>query len=209
MILKVKQNENPYDVIGNYIEKHIPVIDDVIAVISTDGKIRNELFLVDGEIGSTNNCVWQIDWWEGEENVELIDFFFVSDACKNNNNYDLISREQAIEAIETEKIKHGNYLTSSYVGYEMAEKVVKQLQPIQPEPHWIPVTKDLPKESGHYIVTTRTVCLPINLLHPELDRYSNNVRIDYFRAYDNKFDLPSTVAWWSEPLPEPYEGVTE
>lgn len=79
----------------------------------------------------------------------------------------------------------------------------------QPEPHWIPVTKDLPKESGHYIVTTRTVCLPINLLHPELDRYSNNVRIDYFRAYDNKFDLPSTVAWWSEPLPEPYEEVTE
>ena len=77
------------------------------------------------------------------------------------------------------------------------------------EPHWIPVTKDLPKESGHYIVTTRTVCLPINLLHPELNRYSNNVRIDYFRAYDNKFDLPSTVAWWSEPLPEPYEGVTE
>ena len=77
------------------------------------------------------------------------------------------------------------------------------------KPHWIPVTKDLPKESGHYIVTTRTVCLPINLLHPELDRYSNNVRIDYFRAYDNKFDLPSTVAWWSEPLPEPYEGVTE
>ena len=77
------------------------------------------------------------------------------------------------------------------------------------EPHWIPVTKDLPKESGHYIVTTRTVCLPINLLHPELDRYSNNVRIDYFRAYDNKFDLPSTVAWWSEPLPEPYKGVTE
>ena len=80
MILKVKQNENPYDVIGNYIEKHIPVIDDVIAVISIDGKIRNELLLVENSY--TNNFVWQIDWWEGEENVELIDFFFVSDACK-------------------------------------------------------------------------------------------------------------------------------
>ena len=97
MILKVKQNENPYDVIGNYIEKHIPVIDNIIAVISIDGEIRNELLLVDGEIGSTNNFVWQIDWWEGEENVELIDFFFVSDACKKNNN-DLISRQQAIDA---------------------------------------------------------------------------------------------------------------
>lgn len=44
---------------------------------------------------------------------------------------DTISREQAVKAIEAEKIKHGNYLTSSYVGYEMAEKVVKQLPPIQ------------------------------------------------------------------------------
>ena len=58
---------------------------------------------------------------------------------------DCISREQAIDAIEAEKIKHGNYLTSSYVGYEMAEKVVKQLSPIQPKithckdcKHWIP-----------------------------------------------------------------------
>lgn len=58
---------------------------------------------------------------------------------------DAISRQQAIDAIEAEKIKHGDYLTSSYVGYEMAEKVVKQLQPIKPEivrckdcKHWIP-----------------------------------------------------------------------
>lgn len=46
---------------------------------------------------------------------------------------DLISRQQAIDAIEAEKIAHGQYLTSSYVGYEMAENVVKQLPPIQPE----------------------------------------------------------------------------
>ena len=58
---------------------------------------------------------------------------------------DCISRQTAIDAIEAEKIKHGDYLTSSYVGYEMAEKVVKQLPPIQPEivrckdcKHWIP-----------------------------------------------------------------------
>ena len=58
---------------------------------------------------------------------------------------DLISRQAAIDAIEAEKIRHGDYLTSSYVGYEMAEKVVKQLPPIQPEivrckdcKHWIP-----------------------------------------------------------------------
>ena len=51
---------------------------------------------------------------------------------------ELISRQQAINAIEAEKIKHGDYLTSSYVGYEMAEKVVKQLPPIQPKKgRWI------------------------------------------------------------------------
>lgn len=97
MILKVKQNENPYDVIGNYIEKHISVIDNIIAVISINGKICNELFLV--EISSTSNFVWQTDWWEGEENVELIDFFFVSDACKEDDNNDLISRQAAIDTV--------------------------------------------------------------------------------------------------------------
>ena len=54
---------------------------------------------------------------------------------------DCISREQAIDAIEAGKIKHGDYLTSSYVGYEMAEKVVKQLPPIQPKRgKWIDTT---------------------------------------------------------------------
>lgn len=143
MILKVKQNENPYDVIGNYIEKHIPVIDDVIAVISIDGKIRNELLLVDGEIGSTNNLVWQIDWWEGEENVELVDFFFVSDACKKNNNNDLISRQAAIDALAED-------MPSTYTpdgshpadeGIFMAQEIyadciqtLKELPSAQPEP---------------------------------------------------------------------------
>ena len=124
MILKVKQNENPYDIIGNYIEKHIPVIDDIIAVISIDGEIRNELLLVDGEIGSTNNFVWQIDWWEGEENVELIDFFFVSDACKNNNNNDLISKEQAMDVV---RMVIGDNRSISVCN------AIKQLPPIQPD----------------------------------------------------------------------------
>lgn len=112
-----------------------------------------------------------------------------------------------MRAIDADALKED--LTRFYDNEVTARKLIDEQPTIQPEPHWIPVTKDLPKESGHYIVTTRTVCLPINLLHPELDRYSNNVRIDYFRAYENKFDLPSTVAWWSEPLPNPYEEVTE
>ena len=97
-LIKVNKNENPYDVIGNYIEKHVSVIDNIIAVISINRKIRNELLLVDGEIDSANNFVWQIDWWEGEENIELIDFFFVSDACKKYNDNDLVNRRAAINA---------------------------------------------------------------------------------------------------------------
>ena len=97
-LIKVNKNENPYDVIGNYIEKHVSAIDNIIAVISINGKIRNELLLVDGEIDSANNFVWQIDWWEGEENIELIDFFFVSDACKKYNDNDLVNRRAVIDA---------------------------------------------------------------------------------------------------------------
>ena len=142
-LIKVNKNENPYDVIGNYIEKHIPVIDDIIAVISIDGKICNELLLVDGEIGSTNNFVWQIDWWEGEENVELIDFFFVSDACKKCDNNDLISRQAAIDAVEfgityAKKInKETGEVTvlfeESNAELEKAIDRIKQLLPAQPK----------------------------------------------------------------------------
>ena len=97
-LIKVNKNENPYDVIGNYIEKHVSVIDNIIAVISIDGIIHNELLLV--EITYNNNFVWLNDWWEGEENVELIDFFFVSEACKKYSNKDLIDRQQAIDMID-------------------------------------------------------------------------------------------------------------
>ena len=58
---------------------------------------------------------------------------------------DLIDRQQAIDAIEAEKIAHGQYLTSSYVGYEFAEDAIRKLPSAQPEiirckdcKHWIP-----------------------------------------------------------------------
>lgn len=94
-LIKVNKNENPYHIIGEYIEKHITYVDDIIAVISLDGNIINELFLV--EITTESNFIWQNDWWEGEENVELIDFFFVSDACKRCDDNDLISKQAAID----------------------------------------------------------------------------------------------------------------
>lgn len=46
---------------------------------------------------------------------------------------DCISRRDAIDAVEREKIAHGRYTTSSYVGYENAEKVIGQLPSVQPK----------------------------------------------------------------------------
>ena len=122
-LIKVNKNKNPYHIIGEYIEKHITYVDDIIAVISLDGNIINELFLV--EITTESNFIWQNDWWEGEENVELIDFFFVSDACKRCDNNDLISRQQAID--EFYKYPNINWTT-----LDVMEKI-NSLPSAQPE----------------------------------------------------------------------------
>ena len=132
-LLKINKNENPYSIIGNYIENHISLIDNIIATISIDGIIHNELFLV--EITYNNNFVWLNDWWEGEENIELIDFFFVSDACKKYNNNDFISRQLAIDALrtcyDTETITMDN--GDEYINYGDAVGEIEQLPSAQPK----------------------------------------------------------------------------
>ena len=60
---------------------------------------------------------------------------------------DLISRQAAIDAIETGKKNHGDFLTSSFVGYEMAEKIVKALPPALPDlDEWCTDCKEYDKE---------------------------------------------------------------
>lgn len=73
-----KVHKDPYDEIGKYIRDHLTVIEDMIAVIEINGVIKNELFMVD--LDEDGYFVWKHDWWEGEENVTLLDFFSVSDA---------------------------------------------------------------------------------------------------------------------------------
>ena len=116
---------------------------------------------------------------------------------------DLISRQQAIDAIEAEKIKHGDYLTSSYVGYEMAEKVVKQLPPIQSEPHWIPVEQALP-QIGEYVLcetTTRYFGKYHVCKFVDKDKWVNKPHFDW-----DRHGFPHVVAWTRF---EPYKGMTE
>ena len=84
MILKVPNGENPYTVIGQYIRDHITAIEDIIATIEIDGIRSNELFMVNME--EDGYFVWKSDWWEGEKNIALIDFFPVSDAIADREN---------------------------------------------------------------------------------------------------------------------------
>lgn len=77
-MLKVPKGQDPYNVIGQYIQNHITAIEDIIATIELDGMRTNELFVVDMQ--KDGYFVWKDDWWEGEEDVALLDFFPVSDA---------------------------------------------------------------------------------------------------------------------------------
>ena len=74
---------------------------------------------------------------------------------------------------------------------EEQEEVRKLLE--NPEPHWIPVTERLPKESGLYQVTD---------MQGNVVRYvfnANEGSVEYWRR--------CVKAWM--PLPEPYKGVTD
>lgn len=77
-MLKVPKGQNPYNVIGQYIRDHTAFIEDIIVTIEINGSRTNELFMVDME--EDGYFVWKSDWWEGEQNIALIDFFPVSDA---------------------------------------------------------------------------------------------------------------------------------
>ena len=46
---------------------------------------------------------------------------------------DIIYRQDAIDAIETAKLERGDYLTSSFVGYEVSQSVIRDMPPAQPE----------------------------------------------------------------------------
>lgn len=68
---------------------------------------------------------------------------------------------------------------------------------IQPEPHWIPVTEQLPKEDGSYLVSGKWGSGKESVGDCEF-----SVKDGYFQTVWN-FDV---LAWM--PLPEPYKEVT-
>ena len=77
-MLKVPYGQDPYSVIGKYIRDHITAIEDIIAVIEIDDITTSQLFMVD--MNEEDYFIWNNDWYEGEKDVALIDFFPVSEA---------------------------------------------------------------------------------------------------------------------------------
>ena len=113
---------------------------------------------------------------------------------------DLISRQQAIRWVKTECNPYGK----PTLDFESGKKVIEHLEqmpPIQPEPHWIPVTQDTPTEDGDYWATFGA---------------ETGWFVDWCSWYHGRWvvwlgDIPndvSNVIAWCKPF-EPYKGVTE
>lgn len=96
-----------------------------------------------------------------------------------------------MRAIDADALKED--LTRFYDNEVTARKLIDEQPTIQPEPHWIPVTEMLPKESGLYQVT---------------DMQGNVVRYVFNVSESSEEYWRRCVKAWM-PLPEPYKGVTE
>ena len=106
MILKLSHCKNPYEVIANYISNHLVEIEDMIAVIEIDGVRRNELLEYDYD---NDSFMFLNDWWEGEHDVALIDYFPVSEACNPKTYIPPIERfMELITMIKEQESKNEN-----------------------------------------------------------------------------------------------------
>lgn len=75
---------------------------------------------------------------------------------------------------------------------------------VQPEPHWIPCSERLPKESGQYLITIK---------YKHVNDSYEDVYAEHGEWLDGKWDMfcfghcgevEDIIAWL--PLPEPYKG---
>lgn len=126
-MFKVPNGQDPYSAIGKYIRDHITAIEDIIAVIKINEVETNQLFMVD--INEENYFIWENDWWEGEEDVTLIDFFPVSEAQRTNQSTqsdDTISRQAVLDAIKALPV------TLDAEAVQRCIEVVSNLPPLPP-----------------------------------------------------------------------------
>lgn len=155
IMFKVPNGQDPYSAIGKYIRDHITAIEDIIAVIKINEVETNQLFMVN--INEENYFIWENDWWEGEEDVTLIDFFPVSEAINpsaqadskelssTRNALDTISRQAAIDAaIDAADDWEG---CTNIGRQKRIENYINKLPPAQPE---IIRCKDCKYMTEHY-----------------------------------------------------------
>lgn len=72
------ESKTPYEDIAIYIEDRINgILDDYVVKIRLNGKTYTELLTYNGEYFE-----WLNDWYEGEKEIELLDFFPLEDAVR-------------------------------------------------------------------------------------------------------------------------------
>ena len=200
-MFEVPYGQDPYSAIGRYIRENITAIEDIIAVIDINGVETNELFLVDMQ--EDGYFVWESDWYEGEQNIALIDFFPVSEAINSSvqpdvpdtNVGDTISRQAAINAL----CKSG--CDSTYCGVSCPDVMaIENLPSAQPEPHWTPCSEHTPDTPVRVQVQLKNEWI-ITAWYEEGDWYSVPMLYD---GDDCWVTLDDVVAWM--PLPEPWRG---
>lgn len=141
---------------------------------------------------------------------------------------DLIDRNDAVEAIEFEKVYMTAYKGSSngYVsegnpfkrynkGLDDAIKAINGLTPAEPEQRWIPVSEALPEErewlGTKRFGTTISDEVYVTFENPKGERFCKhlsfqNGRLSRYDQYtiDAFYPDAKPIAWM--PLPEPYRG---
>lgn len=108
---------------------------------------------------------------------------------------DCISRRDAIEAIEKAKMAQtpdGEIFVAKY----NTEMNIQLLPSVQPEPHWIPCSERLPKETGEYLVTKISIGW-------NCKDYTEN-DIAYWDNHKGFCKAEKVIAWM--PILEPYRG---
>ena len=200
IMFKVSNGQDPYSAIGKYIRDHITAIEDMIAVIKINEVETNQLFTVD--INEENYFIWENDWWEGEEDVTLMDFFPVSEAQRANQNVqsaDTINRQDAID-----EIRKCRFVVDAI------EKIraLPSAQSEQSKQRWIPCSERLPKEADYKGCSE---CIDGAVWY-YTDKGAMGLGYYYesTKAWSTTYDecpYGEVIAWM--PLPEPYKERRE
>ena len=131
---------------------------------------------------------------------------------------DLIDRNDAVEAIEFEKVymtaykgnsngyvSEGNPLKQYNKGLDDAIKAINSLAPAEPEPKWIPVSEALPEDNRQVLVYAQSTHFAL-AKYDEMREADGKYRKQWvtFDAWKPFYTIENVLAWM--PLSEPWRG---